>query len=379
MLKDWKRGNIHATDQYGNMNVEAGASLPIPLEKPQQRRLIMNDTTTEAVCKMLAGNPRGMLLHVDEAMGWIAGFDCYRNGGTGKDQAFWLQADGGGSYAKDRANSDNSIFVPNLSVSVIGGIQQSKLRQVAPALTSDGFIQRAFVIEAAEVPNDVDREPDHAATAAYEALVQRLLDLRPGPTIMLDWDAHEWREDVNQIAAAMKVLPSSPEPLRQHMGKWAGRFARLALTFHMIEGGGPWISRETAQRVRDFMVKYLLPQQRRFYATFFRDADDVDADPRWIAGHILASKANQITMREIKKFYHAAEQNEVRIEAAMERLDRQGWVGATQYDRSKRSTYWNVNPEVHRRFATQAVAEKKRRDEIKQQIADAVERVRSAA
>jgi hypothetical protein len=82
------------------MYLPVGTELPTPSEKPSPRRLVMNDTTTEAVCKMLAGNPRGMLLHVDEAMGWIAGFDAYRTGGAGKDQAFWLQADGGGQYSK---------------------------------------------------------------------------------------------------------------------------------------------------------------------------------------------------------------------------------------------------------------------------------------
>jgi hypothetical protein len=357
------------------------SNLPERREKPPKRRLIMEDTTIEGVCTMLASNPRGMLLHADEAMGWIASFDAYRSSGVkGKDQAFWLLADGGGPYSKDRANSDFSILVPNLSVSIVAGIQHSRLREIAPTLVSDGFIQRAFCIESALAPRGADRAEDVEAKAAYTKLITRLLQLpATAPTLQLGWEAHGERADIEEIADAYKALPSSSEALKQHLGKWDGRFARLLLTFHAIECAsrgeplGSEIPGDTAKRVRDFMVHYLLPQSRRFYSQFFRRASVDEADPTWIAGYILAHKLTTVTLREIKRAYHV--DDERRIEAAMVRLNNWRWVGAKQADPSKRSVSWEVNPAVHTRFAKRAAKEKQWREAERKRVAEARRRI----
>lgn len=116
------------------------------------------------------------------------------------------------------------------------------------------------MVEAAEVANDTDREPDREAAAAYERLIQQLLELTAGPVITLDFEAHEHRERVNEIADAVKILPTSSEALRQHMGKWRGRYARLLLVFHAIEcaargeGLGVMVSGETAHSRGEYVI-----------------------------------------------------------------------------------------------------------------------------
>jgi hypothetical protein len=79
---------------------------------------------------------------------------------------------------------------------------------------------------------------------------------------------------------------------------------------------------------------YLLPQQERFYSTYFG----------WVAGYILARKLDRVTLSEIKRAYHDVDER--RVGAAMRRLWECGWVGVPQHDRTKRSTTWHVNPRV---------------------------------
>jgi hypothetical protein len=55
----------------GEPALEEQQPFPPAEEKPRRRRLVMNDTTAEGVCKLLADNPRGILLEVDEAIGWL--------------------------------------------------------------------------------------------------------------------------------------------------------------------------------------------------------------------------------------------------------------------------------------------------------------------
>lgn len=83
----------------------------------------------------------------DEIVGLIASWD--REGREG-ERAFFLEAwNGNQSFDTDRIGR-GSIFVPNLCVSIFGGIQPDKLmgylEQAANALANDGMLQRFQVL-----------------------------------------------------------------------------------------------------------------------------------------------------------------------------------------------------------------------------------------
>lgn len=355
-------------------------NMPPEPEKPIERRLVANDVTIEGLQDVLKDNPRGVLNEQDEMSGFIAGFDAYRNGKSGKDRAFWLQTDNGGSYSVDRAG-DRKYFIPNLSCCFIGGIQPNRLREIAADLTDDGFIQRAFVIHAEGGFSEVDREPNEAARQAYTRLLDGLVALQP-PTppapIKLDWDAHPIREEVERVAAAMMVLPTTPAALCEHLAKWKGKFIRTLLLFHVIEcvSRGEMIdshvSGETAKRARDFMVRFVLPHAVRFYDEFFRANDAALTDARWIAGHILAHKLEKITGRDVAQAYFPEKKkNDDRLFAAMAILTNANWLRVPVTERNGQSVVWTVNTRVHTRFAALAEREATRRTAIRQRIADA--------
>src|SRR5207245_274318 len=54
-----------------------GNGAPVPPPKPQRRRIIVNDTTIEAIMDVLKDNPRGVLNVQDETTGFIASWDTY--------------------------------------------------------------------------------------------------------------------------------------------------------------------------------------------------------------------------------------------------------------------------------------------------------------
>jgi Protein of unknown function (DUF3987)/Bifunctional DNA primase/polymerase, N-terminal len=111
-LSEWKRTK--------------GAAKGEPPEKPQEpvcKRIILSDSTIEAVADRLNDNHRGLLLDRDELSGWLGSYDQYR-GGKGSDVSHWLSCYHAKPLLIDRKTSTKkTIFVERAAVSITGGIQ----------------------------------------------------------------------------------------------------------------------------------------------------------------------------------------------------------------------------------------------------------------
>ncbi|MBM1171267.1 DUF3987 domain-containing protein [Microvirga arabica] len=110
---------------------------PEPISMP---RVLVGDTTPEALAVLLKVNPKGLLLHRDELAGWFGSFGRYSASGNG-EREFWIEAYGGRPYTIDRKNSPEPVIIPRLSVSVLGGIQPEKLALITGGF-NDGFAAR---------------------------------------------------------------------------------------------------------------------------------------------------------------------------------------------------------------------------------------------
>ena len=138
------------------------------------RRYKSNDTTVEKLGELLRENPTGLLVLRDELVGLIASWE--REGREG-DRAFFLEGwNGNPSFDTDRIKR-GSIFIPNLCISIFGGIQPDKLtvylEQAAHALANDGMLQRFQLLV----------YPDHAlgmarSLSAKDARDRRLCGVR---------------------------------------------------------------------------------------------------------------------------------------------------------------------------------------------------------
>ena len=81
------------------------------------------------------------MLHRDELAGWIGSFNRYSGGGENGERQLWIEAYGGRAYNIDRVKLSEPIFIPHLTVGVLGSIQPDRL----PVMTGgadDGFASR---------------------------------------------------------------------------------------------------------------------------------------------------------------------------------------------------------------------------------------------
>ena len=114
-LQDWKRD-------------DSGSGPPEEPEEPHPERLIVDDTTIEALVPLLFRNPKGLLLCSDELSKWLASFDRY-TAGKG-DAGHWLEMHVAASVTLDRKTGTSpTLYVSRASVSVTGGIQPGILKR----------------------------------------------------------------------------------------------------------------------------------------------------------------------------------------------------------------------------------------------------------
>jgi Protein of unknown function (DUF3987) len=345
-------------------------------ERPRQRRLIVDDATTEALSDILVDNSRGVLCVRDELSAWFGSFDAYRDRG-GKDRGLWLELYNGGGKPVDRVKRGN-IYVPNWSACLLGGIQPGPMRRLARKIDDDGLLQRFVVVFPQAVDQGVDRRPDYAALARYRETVVRLVDLKPGNqrvVFRLSDAAQAERALVERLAHNVTLLPETSAAFRAHLAKWSGLFARLVCTYHVTDAVADdteptaTISGSTASQVARLMTEYLLPHAARFYTELL--GQEHLAHARWLAGHILAHQLERITARDVGRVYRELRGDGKRIAEVMATLVLAGW--ATEIDSSGRpATRWRINPKVHQLFDKRAADERQRRDAVRAEIARAV-------
>ena len=206
---------------------------------------------------------------------------------------------------------------------------------------------------------------------------------------MLHEQAHQHREDIDALARAMAALPDTSPRLRAAFGKWPGLFARLCLTFHLIDIADARadgrnadryldvVPEATARRVADFMHDIVLPHLLRAEAVMFSTAQTTHA--QWIAGHILAQRMDRITTRDVVRAYGALSSPEARDElaAVMASLVTIGWLEPEVPKNPVKPVFaWAVNPAVHTAFAARAEREREARDKARERIAADIEVLR---
>ena len=342
--------------------------------RPKHVRIRLEDTTIEAAQEILRDSPDGVLCRQDELSGWFGSMDKYSgHRGAARDRSFWLQASNGGSYVFDRI-ARGSGLIENLSVSLLGGIQPELMREVAADTSDDGLIQRLvpIMLRPASVGKDMVLP---AAVFAYNDLIRDLHTLI-APTDPLQFDAAGMmiRDACEREHHDLMACETFNRKLAAHIGKYDGIFARLCLIWHCVESHTPTpaatISGNTAQRVADFLHRFLLPHAAAFYASIYGLSDEHDRLAN-IAGYILAHKLDVLTNRVIQRGDRSMRGlKKYEIENVCHQLSALGWVDPIPGARPTDPPRWAVNPEVHRLFAIRATQEAERRQRERELIAE---------
>lgn len=219
-----------------------------PPERPAEPiawRILVDDTTIEALAGLLKRQPRGLFLACDELAGWLGGFERYKSKGAGSDCAKWLEVHGGRMLLIDRKTGQpKTLCIPNASVSVIGGIQPEILKRcLTVEHRANGLSARLLVTmppRRAKRWNDATIHPD--AEKAIGDMIDRLLSLEmitdpedddPRPQLIdLDADAKAifvkfYNEHAEEQSAMTGELCAAWSKLEAYA-------PRLALIYHLI-------------------------------------------------------------------------------------------------------------------------------------------------
>jgi hypothetical protein len=173
-LEQWERGRTQ-----GRYGAAARAEKPRP---PVAERVMVGDTTVEALAPLLKSNPRGLLVARDELRGWLGSFDRYAGGTKKSDEAHWLSMYNGAQILVDRKTAQaGPIYVHQASVCVTGGIQPGVLRRALGAEHREsGLAARllmAFPPRHPKTWSEAEMRPE--VELSYAGLFERLFSLQP--------------------------------------------------------------------------------------------------------------------------------------------------------------------------------------------------------
>ena len=161
-------------------NPEASGDLPTPPPQPICERCWADDVTIEAQARLLQDNPRGVLIIRDELSGWLH-FDRYTAGnGKGGEAAKWLEMFHGRALMVDRKTS-GTIYIPQASVSIVGGIQPGVLsRCISQEYRDNGLLPRLLLtMPPRRAKQWTETDIDPAAEAKIMEIFDELYALKP--------------------------------------------------------------------------------------------------------------------------------------------------------------------------------------------------------
>ena len=268
----------------------------------------------------------------------------------------------------------------------MGGIQPGPVTRLLAEITDDGMLARFLVCRCEKKERGEDRKPNYVAVDTYNETIKQLAQLRPKhveeEVFVFSDNAIIYREIIASICNDVMILPDTSPALKGHLSKWEATFSRIALAYHIVEataaGKYPdrFVTEDTAKMAAKLMTEFLLPNSIRFYKETLGDESGI-SDAKWICGYILTKKLDTISKRNIMMDYGAMKRNARKIQKTMEILYQSGWAEPDKSKKYGEIISWKINPKVHTKFAKRADEERIRRDEKKQQIQQAVEKLRA--
>ncbi len=370
--KEMQRKYAVARAEYDDLSKEEKKGRP----PPAKTRLRIEDSTIEAAQDILRDSPDGVLNLQDEMSGWFGSMDKYAAGrGSAKDRGFWLSAFNGQSATVDRVGR-GSIFIPCLSISLLGGIQPEPMKALMTEAVDDGLIQRLCPVMLRPAQTDLD-EAIPPVVSDYSALIDRLHEGQIGGsrgdvTIHMSDEAQKIRRIYAEKHQSMMGFEKFCRKLASHFGKLDGIYARLCLIFHAVERAHSGliepISADIAHRVGIFLHSFMVPHAAAFYSTM--GVADSDGSLQSMAGFILAHpEIDELSFRSVARAGRSLSKLD-RPEAlrVFQRLEAMGWVEEVPAPRPTSPSRWRVNPACRQLFAKRAVEETTNRHRLQELI-----------
>lgn len=322
-----------------------------PPSKPTQPvcgRVLLEDTTTEALAMILHANPRGVLVARDELAGWF-NFDQYSKG-KGGDVAAWLQVFGGRTLTVDRKTS-GTLNIRRATASVTGGIQPGILqRGLGQANMENGLAARILF---AMPPRLAKRWTEEDISAEQEAsvfgLFDRLYALEPGTDengepgpLAVELSAGAKQAWVRYVDEHGDIQADLVGEEASASAKLEGYAARFALVFALIKQAsvatGTTVTVATGTSEIDIesmeagirLARWCEREAMRVYAVL--NESEEEKDTRQLIEWIV-KKGGEVTVRDLNRGPRRFRKGSETAERALERLVKLGkgaWASSSK-------------------------------------------------
>lgn len=295
-----------------------------PPAKPVPPRLVVADTTIEALAPLFAGNPRGLVLYRDEIAGWFGNIDKYGGGGN---VPFFLERWASQPVTVDRRNAE-PIKAKRGMLGILGGIQPAVLASFLRR-PDDGFLARFLLFAPRSKPMSFNRQAVDLAPLSEAATRLAKLDFGDSEEpIELPLNGHaedffaRWYDELQRRAHRE---PSTF--LEGFLGKAGSTVARLALVIEYAEWSisdvaEPTSISETAVKAATRLFdEYLEPMYRRAIGLASRTPEEVAASA--LLKHTEANKLSVLNQRSLTR--NSPIEKDL-VEGALETLTTAGWL-----------------------------------------------------
>jgi hypothetical protein len=158
-------------------DLEAYKASQTPTPKPRLSQRIITDFTIEALLDVHKYNKNGLLIYVDELMGFINSFGQYKSGKSNEQEKYLAMHDAE-PIVLNRKTSD-PMTLDESCVSILGGMQPSKLFDfLRDGRAEDGFLFRfCFVYKQDQNGDEEDQvKVNESIEKEYESLIRQIAE-----------------------------------------------------------------------------------------------------------------------------------------------------------------------------------------------------------
>jgi hypothetical protein len=218
-----------------------------PPPKPKLKTVIISDFTIESLLQSLEANPKGILIHSDEILGWYKNLNKYNRG---SDIEHYISMWTGQPIHVSRKMSE-PLFVEHPFVSIIGSIQTKLLDKLSKNdCAENGFIDRVLWVMPQDLPitqwtnKSIDPQLEDAYIKAIERLYQLPTSIENGKTIPRTL---EFAQEAKNRLMEWRNGPHREELIKRQGDQIAtavGKFDIMALRFSLILQMMYWATRE---------------------------------------------------------------------------------------------------------------------------------------
>lgn len=209
--------------------------------QPIRSRLKTSDATVEKLGVLLQENPNGILTVRDELAGLLKSLSKEEKAG---DRAFYLEGwNGNSSFTFDRIGR-GTIDIEAITLSVIGGIQPSKLKPIVLEAINggagdDGLLQRFQLLVYPDLTkkwNYVDKQPNKAALEKVFLAFNAADKIDVNTQIKLKFNKQAQDYFVQWLTELEGKLRGDIHPaIESHLAKYRSLIPSLALLIHIAD------------------------------------------------------------------------------------------------------------------------------------------------